>query len=56
MTKHIVHSALVASNFLTVQTYLEDCSVLLVICDQAYDENDYIRDHGEFLIWKAKNR
>jgi len=47
---------LVPSGIWAQQTYLEDCSVLLVICDQAYDENDYIRDHDEFLIWKAKNR
>ena len=36
------------------QTYLEDRSVLLVFCDQPYEESDYIRDYNEFLEWKKK--
>ncbi len=36
------------------QTFLEDKSVLLVICDQPYDENDYIRNYDEFIDWKRK--
>lgn len=27
-------------------------AVLLVICDQAYSEDDYIRDFNQFLDWK----
>ena len=36
------------------QTYLEDKTVLLVICDQPYDQNDYIRNYDEFIDWKRK--
>ena len=42
----------VKSGIWTEQTYLENHSVLLVICDQPYDESDYIRDYAEFLEWK----
>lgn len=28
-------------------------SVLLVLCDEVYDEQDYIRDYEEFIRWKA---
>ena len=31
------------------QTYLCDDSVLTVLCDKPYDENDYIRDYQDFL-------
>ena len=44
---------LVKSGIWAEQTYLEDKSVLLVICDQPYDENDYIRDYDEFLEWSS---
>ncbi|GIU12378.1 dTDP-6-deoxy-3,4-keto-hexulose isomerase [Shewanella sp. c952] len=33
--------------------FTEDC-VLLVLADNIYDENDYIRDYSEFLV-KMKN-
>jgi len=36
------------------QNYLEDNSVLIVFCDQPYDEDDYIRDYSKFLEWKNK--
>ena len=26
-------------------------AVLLVLCDQSYDEEDYIRDFGDYLTW-----
>lgn len=35
------------------QTYLQDRSVLLVLCDQPYDEDDYLRDYNEFIEWKS---
>lgn len=31
------------------QNYIEDRSVLSVLCDTVYDENDYIRDFQSFL-------
>ena len=36
------------------QEYLKDDSVLIVFCDQSYDEGDYIRDYHKFLDWKKK--
>ena len=42
----------VKSGIWAEQTYLENHSVLLVICDQPYDESDYIRDYDNFLKWK----
>jgi len=36
------------------QKYLKDNSVLIVFCDQPYDESDYIRDYQEFLNWKNR--
>ena len=30
------------------QTYLEDNIILMVLCDQIYDESDYIRDYYQF--------
>jgi len=32
-----------------------DKSVLVVICNCPYDENDYIRDYVEFLAWRGTN-
>ena len=34
------------------QTYLENNTSLIVLCDQSYDEADYIRDYDDFLKWK----
>ena len=28
-------------------------SMLMVLCDEVYDEQDYIRDYEEFILWKA---
>lgn len=36
------------------QKYLTDDSVLLVICDLPYDEDDYIRNYDDFLKWRNK--
>ena len=36
------------------QDYLKDNSVIIVFCDQPYDENDYIRFYDEYLEWKNK--
>ena len=34
------------------QDYIKDNTVIIVLCDQSYDENDYIRDYDEYLRWK----
>lgn len=31
------------------QEYLSDGSVLMVLCDRPYEEEDYVRDHRDFL-------
>jgi dTDP-4-dehydrorhamnose 3,5-epimerase-like enzyme len=38
------------------QRYLKDCSVLIVHCDQPYDEDDYLRDYEEFIDWRNKTK
>ncbi|MGB0670999.1 MAG: sugar 3,4-ketoisomerase [Rhodospirillales bacterium] len=38
------------------QTYSGPDAVLLVLCDAAYDEADYIRDHAAFLDWAQQER
>src|SRR5262245_35892208 len=32
--------------------FLEDGSVLVVLCDRLYEEDDYIRDYSEFLSFR----
>jgi dTDP-4-dehydrorhamnose 3,5-epimerase-like enzyme len=36
------------------QEYIQDNSMIIVFCDQPYDEGDYIRDYHKFLDWKKK--
>jgi dTDP-4-dehydrorhamnose 3,5-epimerase-like enzyme len=38
------------------QEYIQDNSVIIVFCDQPYDENDYMRVYDEYLEWKNKNK
>lgn len=38
------------------QEYLGDDSVMMVMCDRGYDEEDYIRDYQTFIKYKAGNR
>lgn len=35
------------------QAYMEADTVALVLCDRAYEEEDYIRDRNTFLAWRA---
>lgn len=35
------------------QIYEAPGTTLLVLCDQPYDESDYLRDHDRFLEWRA---
>ena len=34
------------------QKYLENDSILTVICDRLYEESDYIQDYDEFIAYK----
>ncbi|MGF1610062.1 MAG: FdtA/QdtA family cupin domain-containing protein [Kiloniellales bacterium] len=34
------------------QRYLDDDSVLLVLCDRPFEPEDYIRDYDAFLAWR----
>jgi len=45
---------LIPSGIWAEQKYLKDNSVIVVFCDQSYDEGDYIRDYQKFLDWKKK--
>ena len=49
-------AVLVPSGIWAGQDYLKDNSVIIVFCDQSYDENDYIRDYNEFLEWKKEQK
>jgi dTDP-4-dehydrorhamnose 3,5-epimerase-like enzyme len=35
------------------QSYREPGTILMVLCDQLYDEADYIRDYDEFRAWRT---
>jgi dTDP-4-dehydrorhamnose 3,5-epimerase-like enzyme len=34
------------------ERFLGDHTILDVLCDRLYDENDYIRDYADFLAWR----
>lgn len=36
------------------QRYLEEGTVLVVLCDLPYDEVDYIRDYQDFLVFRQQ--
>jgi len=38
------------------QDYQKDNSMIIVFCDQDYDESDYIRNYEEFLYWKREKK
>ena len=44
---------LIPPNIWSKQTYIENKSILTVLCDAKYDEKEYIRDYDNFL--KSKN-
>jgi len=35
------------------QQYNADGTILMVLCDQPYDEKDYLRNWNEFLAWRS---
>lgn len=36
------------------QLYIEEDTILIVLCDLPYDEADYIRDYDQFLAFRKK--
>ena len=34
------------------QRYRQQNAILMVLCDRSYEEDDYIRDYGEFLAFR----
>jgi dTDP-4-dehydrorhamnose 3,5-epimerase-like enzyme len=36
------------------QTYIEEGTVLVVLCDRPYDESDYIRDYDDYLYFRKQ--
>jgi dTDP-4-dehydrorhamnose 3,5-epimerase-like enzyme len=35
------------------EEYLIDDSILMVLCDRGYEQDDYIREYNEFLSWTS---
>ena len=35
------------------QKYIEDSSMLMVLTDHLFDEEDYIREYNAFLLWRS---
>ena len=46
---------LLPPNMWATQRFCHENSVLLVVCDQPYEEQDYIRNYAEFLAWRNIN-
>lgn len=44
---------LVPSGIWAEQYYRHDNTVIMVFCDQPYDEADYIRNYNDFIEWKG---
>lgn len=53
---HLAQALLVPPGIWAEQTYGDSDTVLLVLCDQPYDESDYIRDYDEFLAYRRALR
>ena len=45
-------SLLIPPGIWATETFLTQDAVLIVLCDQAYDETDYIRDQSAFRAWR----
>jgi dTDP-4-dehydrorhamnose 3,5-epimerase-like enzyme len=46
---------LVPPGIWATERFLGSQCILNVLCDQRYDEDDYIRNYNDFLIWKKAN-
>ena len=47
---------IIPAGYWAEQRYLSENNVLMVICDQPYDECDYIRDYNDYLKWKGASQ
>jgi len=45
---------LIPAGVWAVQKYKLENSSLMVLCDQMYNENDYIRDYSQFIEWNQQ--
>lgn len=48
------HALLIPPGIWATQTYLQDDSGLMVLCDRPYEEDDYLRDYAEFTAYRSK--
>jgi dTDP-4-dehydrorhamnose 3,5-epimerase-like enzyme len=46
---------LIPAGVWATETYIENDSVLSVLCDRRYEQDDYLRDYEQFLQWRARN-
>ena len=49
LLSRLSHGLVIPPMTWATQEYLTDDSILLVLCDQLFDEGDYIRDRANFL-------
>ena len=47
------HGLLIEPGIWAEQKYMEENSMLTVLCSHPYDESDYIRDYKDFLKYKC---
>ena len=47
---------LIPSGIWSTQSYIKKNTVLSVLCDQYYQESDYIRNYDEFLRYRASTK
>ena len=45
---------LIAPGIWTEQKYIENNTILTVLCDRPYDEEDYVRNYDDFKLFFAK--
>jgi dTDP-4-dehydrorhamnose 3,5-epimerase-like enzyme len=45
------HGLLIPPGLWAYEEYLEDDTVVMVLCDHGYEESDYIRDYNTFKIY-----
>ena len=46
---------LVPPTIWATETYLTEGSVLLVLCDRPYEQDDYVREYEEFVAWRRSH-
>jgi UDP-2-acetamido-3-amino-2,3-dideoxy-glucuronate N-acetyltransferase len=48
------HGVLVEPGIFAIETYLDEDSVMLVLCDRPYEKDDYIHTRQEFLEYRHR--